>query len=401
MRILYVSQWLSEIGGGGEIVFRDLAYGMVKFGHRVDVISQYHTDIHDINLGNDLCIHRVKPILQGPPPPTPRQNAAYVLNGILKGSQIIRSRKIELIHANNLTSAIIGAVLSKIFSVPLIITVHILFTNSKDNFWKEWASQPNVSRVTSLIAPFVERLITRVHADAIHTVTNSTKIDLLNSGTKSDIVVIHNGINLAGYDKLNFRVEYQDYVLFIGRLVFNKNLGFLITFFSEVVKCLPHATLVVIGDGPMRQQWEQLVSQLNLESNIRFTGFLPHENKMELLSKCSALLMPSYMEGLTLTVLEAFAMHKPVIVPEFRASYEAVDEGIDGFIVPLDKPMEWAEKVIMLLSDKPTARRMGEHARTKVEKKFNQVRVLEEINLLYEQIQKKYEQMSYHDQDSK
>jgi glycosyltransferase involved in cell wall biosynthesis len=390
MRILYVSQWLSEIGGGGEIVFRDLAYGMIKYGHEIDVISQYHIDVQDSKSAGNLSIHRVGPPLHGPPPPTLRENIAFGINGILKGSRVIRDKKIDIIHANNLTSAVIGAALSKLFSVPLIVTVHILFAKSKNNFWKGWGSQPSVSRATSIIAPLIEKLSVRIDADAIHTVTNTTKLDLIEYGTKTDIIVIHNGIVLEEYDKLEMTIDYQEYVLFIGRLVYNKNLGLVINAFIEVVRYLPLAKLVVIGEGPMRQQWEQLVFQLNLQSNIIFKGFLPHEAKIELLSKCSALLMPSSMEGLTLTVMEAFAMYKPVLIPEVKAAYEAVDEGADGFILPLDDPLKWSEKIILLLSDKQTSRKMGQFARKKAEKKFNQKRVLAEINSLYEQIMEKY-----------
>jgi glycosyltransferase involved in cell wall biosynthesis len=388
MRILYVSQWLSDIGGGGEIVLRDLAYGMIQYGHYVDVISQCHIDTRDMAVTDRLSIHRIKPVLRGPPPPTLRQNAGYIINGILQGSRIIRQHKIDVIHSNNLSSAVIGLVLSKIFSVPLVITIHILFADSKKNFWKEWGNQPNISRVVSIIAPLVEKLTARFNADAIHTVTNSTREDLIDFGAKSRIVVIYNGINLEDYDKLVSKIEYHNYVLFIGRLVFNKNLGLLITAFSEVVKSLPHAKLIVIGEGPMKKQWERMVLQTRLGSNVKFMGFLSHEDKMNLLSKCSALLMPSSMEGLTLTVMEAFAMYKPVLIPDHRASYEAVDEGIDGFILPLDNPSKWSEKIILLLSNKQTCREMGEHARAKAEKRFNLKRVLNEINSLYEQILK-------------
>jgi len=390
MKILYVSQWLSEIGGGGEIVFRDLAYGMIEYGHEVDVISQRHTSLQDTGSADRLSIHRVGPELSGPPPPSFRENLAFGIYAILKGSQIIRNKKTDIIHANNLTSAVIGTVLSRLFALPLIITVHILFAKSQDNFWRTWGAQPNVSQISSRIAPLIEKLIVKVDADAIHTVTNATKLDLIEYGTKSNVVVIPNGIMLDEYDKVGATIEYQDYVIFIGRLVFNKNLGLVIDSFVEVARRLPHAKLIVVGDGPMKPMWERLSVNLNLQSNIIFKGFVSHETKIELLSKCSALLMPSSMEGLTLTVMEAFAMYKPVLIPEVTASNEAVDEGVDGFILPLNNPLKWSEKIILLLSDKRITSKMGQNARTKVEKKFNQKRVIAEINSLYEQIIGKY-----------
>jgi glycosyltransferase involved in cell wall biosynthesis len=384
MKILYVSQWLSAIGGGGEIVFRDLAYGMNRFNHTVEVISQRHADIIDSPSKHTVNIHRIRPMLYGSPPPSLKQNIAFILGGLILGARIIANRKIDVIHANNMSSAFIGAVLSKLFSLPLIITIHSVY--GKNNFWKEWGYQPKVSRLTALIAPMAERFTIKVKSDAIHTVTHSSKNDILEIGTKSKIYVVHNGISLDDYDKICLPIEYQDYVLFIGRLVVNKNLGLLINAFKEVTKSLPHAKLVILGDGPMRNEWEKLTTSLELQSNIEFIGFVAEKMKAELLSKCSALMLPSYMEAFTLTVLEAFTMHKTVIIPKINAAYEVVDDAVDGFIAALDNPSDWAEKILLLLTDKVMARKMGERARAKVEEKFNQKRVLEEINSIYYQV---------------
>jgi glycosyltransferase involved in cell wall biosynthesis len=293
-----------------------------------------------------------------------------------------------------MSSAVIGAILSKLFSLPLIITIHSVY--GKNNFWKEWGYQPKVSRVTSLIAPLAERFTIKVRSDAIHTVTQSSRNDILDFGAKSKIYVVHNGIRLADYDKINLPIEYQSYILFIGRLVVNKNLGLLINAFRKVVNSMPSAKLVIVGDGPMRKEWEQLTASLKLQSNIEFVGFISEKMKAELLSKCSALILTSYMEALTLTVLEAFTMRKTVIIPKISAAYEVVDDRIDGFIASLDDPFDWAEKILLLLTDESMARKMGELARAKVEEKFNQERVLEEINSIYNKviIDRKYQHKS-------
>jgi glycosyltransferase involved in cell wall biosynthesis len=384
MKILYVSQWLSHIGGGGEIVFRDLAYGMHRFNHTVEVISQRHADINDGPILDTLRIHRTGPMLCGPPPPSLKQNIAFIMSGLMMGARIIVRKKVDVIHANNMSSAIIGAILSKLFSLPLIITIHSVY--GKNNFWKKWGYQPKVSRITPLIAPIAEKFTIKVKSDAIHTVTYSSKNDIMEFGAKSKIYVVHNGIKLDDYDKIGLQIEYHDYVVFIGRLVVNKNLGLLIKAFREVVDSLPHAKLVIVGDGPMRNQWEKLTGSFGLQSNVEFVGFISEQKKAELLSKCTALVLSSYMEALTLTVLEAFTMRKTVVIPKISAAFEVVDNGSDGFIASLDNSSDWASKILLLLTDKVTARRMGERARAKVEMRFNQNRVLEEINSIYCQV---------------
>jgi glycosyltransferase involved in cell wall biosynthesis len=397
MNILYVSQWLSAVGGGGEVVFRDFAYGMTRFSHNVDVISQNHSDIVDEPTKENLNINRIGTILHGPPPPSLRQNISFMISGIVQGARIIISKKVDIIHANNMSSAIIGATLAKLFSLPLVITIHSVY--GKNDFWKQWGSQPNVSRISSFIAPLAEKVTIRVKSDAIHTVTHSTKNDIIEFGAKSMVFVVHNGLKLDDWDGLNLKIEYHDYVLFIGRLVVNKNLGLLINAFREVVNSLPRAKLVIVGDGPMRREWEKLSASLDLQSNVDFLGFVSEKVKAELLSKCSALILPSDMEALTLTVLEAFVMHKTVIVPNLSSAHEVVDDGFDGFICPLNSESDWAKKILLLLTDTSLARIMGEHARTKVKDRFNQERVLEEINSLYINVLRNHNQ--YHQVESK
>lgn len=389
MNILYVSQWFSSIGGGGEIVFYEIANGMTKFGHKVTIISESHADIHDDMSNDRLSIHRVRPVLHGPPPPSLRQNIGYIFNAVFKGLCIIRNKEIDIIHANNFSSALVGVILSKLFSLPLIVTIHALYGGNK-NFWRDWAAQPNISPITSMIAPIAEKFTYKVSVDAIHTVSNSTKMDLIDNGAKSEIKVIYNGINLDEYDRFGVKNDYQDFVLFIGRLVFHKNLEVVISSFSEVRKYLPDAKLVIVGDGPMRSRWEKMVSQMDLKSNISFRGYVSRNEKVELLSHCSALLIPSAGgEGMALVLLEAFAIRRPVLVSAVGSSEEVVDDGIDGFILPPNDPLKWSEKIIFLLSNKGICKEMGNRGRQKIEKKFNLKRTLAEMDILYNQILKK------------
>ncbi|MBD0361050.1 MAG: glycosyltransferase family 4 protein, partial [Nitrososphaeraceae archaeon] len=223
--------------------------------------------------------------------------------------------------------------------------------------------------------------------DIIHTVSNATKEDLVKFNTKASIIrVIPPGIDLKYYDNLGVEKEYQSYVLFIGRLVYYKNLEILISSFKEITKRLPDAKLVAVGDGPMRDKWEKMVSELHLDKNIEFTGFISHEKKVELLSKCSALLFPSSVEGFGLVLLEAFAMSKPVLVADVKPFDEIVDEGIDGFMLPAQNPDKWSEKIIFLLLNKRMCEIMGSKGRLKVENKFNIKNVGDQVESIYTNI---------------
>jgi glycosyltransferase involved in cell wall biosynthesis len=390
MNILYITQSFSATRGGGEVIFYDFAEGMAKRGHHVDIVSHKITNFKDENNLDGVTIHRIRPAIEykGGLPPSIRQNMMYIINAIIKGSQIIRQNKIDVIHANSFSPAIVGSILAKIHNVPIVETIHDIFTNYSVDNWKKWATQNNVSRTYSIIGPLFEKITVKMPVDIIHTVSNASKEDIINFNAKSSnkIVVIPNGINLNDYDCLGFKKDYQNYVLFIGRLVYYKNLDTVISAFKDVVRKVPDAKLIVVGDGPMRDKWEKMVSELNLDQNIEFTGYVTHEKKIELLSKCSSLLLPSVIEGFGLVLLEAFAMSKPVLVSDQRVFYEVVDDGVDSFILPTHDASKWAEKIIFLLSNKTICQDMGNKGRLKVESKFNIDNGVEKIELLYKQL---------------
>jgi glycosyltransferase involved in cell wall biosynthesis len=385
LTILYITQFFSPTSGGGELLFYDWAEGMVRRGHHVEVICQQIPNFRK-DQSAYLIINRIKPILEhkGELPPSIIQNIRYIINAIIKGSQIIRQKKIDIIHTNAFGPMIVGSILAKIHNIPVVSTIHDIFARASPDYWKKWATQNEVSRISSAIGPLFEKISVNMPTDVILTVSNASKQNLVKFNVKdSNITVIPNGIDVADYDNLGFENNYQNYVVFIGRSVFYKNLEVVISSFKEVTQKLPEAKLVIIGDGPMRHRWERMVSELNLNQNIKFTGYIPQEKKVELLSKCSALLLPSLFEGFGLVLLEAFAMSKPVLVADVKPFDEIVEEGVDGFMIAAHDPVKWAEKITFLLSHKPICEIMGCKGRYKAEKEFNIEKVLDRLESLY------------------
>jgi glycosyltransferase involved in cell wall biosynthesis len=386
LKILYITQWLSSVGGGGEVVFHDIAHGMSRNGHRVHVLCHRlseSTENDTLSFDNtNLHINRISPTVKGFPPSI-KQNLTFIVNAILKGSQIIRKYKIELIHVNNFAPVIAGSVLSKLFDIPIVSTIHVVFGSSSPGYWKRWSSQKNISSMSSIIGPLFENLTIKIPVNTIHSVSNATRKDILKVNSKSKVVVVTNGVDLAYYDKYESSLDYQNYVVFISRLVFNKNLNIVISSFTEVRKKIPDAKLIVIGFGPMLDEWKKLVLRLGLTKNVFFTEYISQERKMDILSKSSALLLPSITEGMPIVALEAFALSKPVLLSDIEPHRDLVQDGVDGFLIPFDDKSKWAEKIIFILSNKEAREGIGRKARSKVENRFNMDRTLRELESLY------------------
>ena len=383
MKILYISQWFSSSGGGGEVLFIEFASEMAKRGHSVHVLTHKDSSRAGLKFDN-IYIHEVKPGLSSFPP-SYFQNIGFILNATWIGLRIIKNYQIDLIHCNNFSPIIVGTLLSKLCNKPLIKTVHVVFA-ATSKYWSNWSKQTNVSRFSSIIGPLFEKLTIRLPADIIHTVSKTTKENLVRFGARSKIILVPNIVNLSSYDKLNLKKSYGDYILFIGRLVFNKNLNVLIESFVKVVQKVPNAKLIVVGTGPMLQIWKKMVRDLELKDRIIFTGYVGENEKMDLTANTSAFVLPSINEGMPTVVLEAFAMSTPVIVSDIQSHREIVDDGVDGFLIPLDDKQKWAEKIIYILTNREVCKKMGCNGRAKVEKQFSSQIAINKLESIYKEL---------------
>lgn len=384
MNILYITQWFAHIGGGGEVQFINLINAMAKKGHRVNVICQKISDFEFSDDLENLHVHRVKPIIKNERL-NMYQNISFIINAIHKGFKVIKDEKIDIIHVNNFSPVIAGSILSEFFNIPLIKTIHAVYCASP-NFWRKWSSQNNASSMLWIVGPLFEKITIKLHADVIHAVSYATKNDIIKVNPKSKITVIPNGVDLSNYDIQKYNIDYQKYLIFIGRLVVNKNLDTVILSFKQVISKIPDARLIVIGSGPKLDEWKKMVSDMGLDSNIEFTGYISQADKMGLLSKCSALILPSTVEGQPIAALEAFAMSKPLLLSDIEPSYEIVTEGVDGFIIPTYDSRKWAEMITLLLSRKDLSEKMGREGRSKVEKKYNIEHLFDSMESTYHRL---------------
>ena len=397
MRILYLTQILSPSIGGGELVFFNLAKGMLKLGHQVNIICHKKKQVSTneavlpsadvINLEEmGANIYYVKPELEdrGGILLSYGQQIGYIINALRVGSNLVRSGKIDIIHANVYTPIIAATILGKIFRKPVVITVHNLQLGS----WKDWSSQKNIPRFTSIIGPLYEKMILRMPVQAVHLESNKVKFELTQFNPKARAVVIHNGVDITQeYTSSSSESGYGKFILYIGRLVILKNLQVVILAFKDVIRILPEAKLIVVGDGPMRQAWQDLVDKNNLSKNVLFLGHISDRiTKLELLNKCSAVVFPSTDEGFPLVPVESFAMSKPLLMSNVKPADEIVDDNIDGFLLPPDDPAKWSEKIVYVLSNPQVSESMGKKGRDKVTETFNTTVVSNKMEKLYENI---------------
>ena len=305
---------------------------------------------------------------------------------VSSGVNLILRKRIEVIHSNTYVPAIAGQLCATILRRAHVMTVHDVYLAGRPWFWRKWSTQSGVGFLARFLGPILERLLLRTPATAIHTVSEASKRDLLQVGTHSRIVVVPNGIDIGNYAGHGGIQTNPRQALFIGRLVFYKNLEVVFNAFANVIQRIPDAKLIIVGDGPMRTTWERMTYHLNLQEHIHFCGQVSHQDKLRLLEQSAFVLLPSMVEGFGIVVLEAFACKKPVLASKIEALEELVSEGIDGYLADPNSEKEWAEGMLKLFTEQERTQKMGMRGQEKLIKHYAIDRVAGMMVSLYDDI---------------
>jgi glycosyltransferase involved in cell wall biosynthesis len=340
-----------------------------------------------IGQGN-IWINLIKPYLKESHqlPPSISENLRYIINAIVIGRKLIKEKGINLIHTNSWTPVIAGSILSRLSGVPVISAIVDVFTGNEFGGWSRWAEINRLPPYHAVAARLLESLSLKMPTSLYHTISKTSSDDILAVRPNAKIKVVYPGIDVSEYANKKDKIQYCDFILFIGRLIYYKNVDVLIKAFKPVVDSIPAAKLVIVGEGPMKEPWKEMATNAGLDQSVLFQGNISSAEKVKLLSQCSAVALPSVFEGFGLVILEAFAMAKPVLVSDVKPFDEIVDDGTDGFILPRDNHQEWSKKMQYLLIDKASCKKMGEKGLPKAYEKFSLEKSLDQMESLYKSL---------------
>lgn len=180
---------------------------------------------------------------------------------------------------------------------------------------------------------------------------------------REKLVYIPNFVDPTGFTP---SFEVGDYLLYVGRLSHEKGVFTLL----KALKSLG-IPLRIVGDGPVRQEAEEMVNQQGLK-NIIFEGYRSGEELANLFRNAAFLVMPSeWCENAPMTILEAFAYGKPVISSQIGGIPEMIEPNRTGMLFEAGNTDELRECIQTLWSDKSLVFQMGKGARQKAESEFS------------------------------
>jgi len=178
-------------------------------------------------------------------------------------------------------------------------------------------------------------------------------------GVKSPIKVIQNGITC----RTNNSNSKQVGIVSISRLVTWKNIDVLIRACANL-----NLRLVVVGDGPERENLEKLSRDLN--ADVKFLGELDNSEVISVLDKAEIYALISDYEGLSFSLLEAMMAGKPIVVSSNQGNLDVIENGQTGLVVPIRDLQRTIDAITKLLNDKNFAQVLGDRAQLNAKESY-------------------------------
>ena len=151
-------------------------------------------------------------------------------------------------------------------------------------------------------------------------------------------------------------------LIYCGRMDQNKQINILIDAVALVHQKLPGIRVALVGDGPERINLENQVSQLNLESDVLFTGNQPSLKVPDLLNQSRVFMMASAFEGLPVAMIEAMSCGLPVVVPDIGDIRDVAVEGFNALLIRGNNADKYADAFVALFTDLALYKTLAEGA---------------------------------------
>lgn len=157
-------------------------------------------------------------------------------------------------------------------------------------------------------------------------------------------------------------------VLTVGRLAKQKRVQDILWAFQLMKQNLPESCLFVVGEGPERGTLEELAKQFATEDLIRFVGH--QENPQPFYEAADVFWLASEYEGMSNSLMEAMVTGVPVVVSDIPANRCLVEDGVEGYVVPVEDCPGFTQFSLKLLQEPELAERMGAACRQKIAEKY-------------------------------
>jgi len=300
----------------------------------------------------------------------------HIRNAVKVASQIHSNERVNLIVAQGLT-ALAGVRLKKKLKLPLIVSFHAEDITSPDWLKSVWRKI------------WLPRAMLRAlqQADGVRVVSPEVKKNLTARGLTAELIkVFPTPINLKtfleiGSQRANAPPNDQatKNLLSDGRLEPVKNLPFLLKAFQKIAAHDKGVKLTIHGRGSQEEALQALARDLEIADRVNFIPLQPVAEQPKLYQEASIYVSASSSESFGQAMAKAAAAGLPVVAAETAGAKSVIKDGKTGYIVKPSDEQGFVEKVNSLLGNADLRRKLGQQARARVEKKFDQEKIIKNM----------------------
>lgn len=318
MNVLFVCENYAPHIGGVEIVFKTLAEGLVKLGHRVNVVTHRlkNTLAHEVI--NGVHVRRVRSF-----------DSRYVFTFSCLSRVLMLSRNADIIHTTTFNGAPPAWLASRIFRKKCIITVHEVWAN-------KWRELTDKSAVNAAIHNTLEKLIYLLPFDHYACVSQYTHQALLEIGISTNkSSVVYNGVQYEHFHENVTPLEKLDGFVFLcyGRPGPSKGIEIAVRAFAAVKGKLPDARLFLMlsRDSAYQRRYisiKQLVQELGIQNRVVFREPILWGKLPGFLKSVNCVVIPSFAEGFCFAAAEAAAVKTNLVATTAGSLPEVVSGSV-------------------------------------------------------------------------
>lgn len=296
------------------------------------------------------------------------------LGAVSRIRDLVRKFDISVLHTHGYKADLYGYAAARGAAVALISTCH------------NWTNDTRALRLYASLDRWVLRRFPLVAA-----VSPAVGDALRRAGVPAGSVrIVGNGIDVdrfrvaAGELRAELAQEGGPVVGMAGRLVPSKGFDDVIAVASKVLACVPGASFAVLGDGPHRASLEALASQAGVAGAVVFLGRRGDAERFY--ASIDIFVLPSYNEGMPMTVLEAMAAGKPVIATRTGSIPDVVRHGETGLLYAPGDRESLAGSLLCLAGDQELARRMGTRGQEVAAREHSAAAMAQQYLTAYEEL---------------
>jgi len=363
MRIaVIIDTWFPFIGGGQINAF-EISKRIAEKNIIIDIITR-NNGKDNLKLPKNLKVYKLGPKVAVD---DPISKIVYIVRSFF----FVYRRNYDLVHAHAFLPGITVRLLMITKKIPAVLTIHgTSIGTNLNNIFMRWLEK---------------FILTQIRYSAQITVSQ----DFLNiKNINQKVIYIPNGVDVNRFDRIRIQKVKDPTIIFVGRLHPQKNLKTLLQAIELARKKIPDIRLLIVGEGPQREEIIKYVRDLYLNKTVKLLGIVSGLDLVRLYKSSHLFILPSIYEGQPLTLLEAWAAKLPVITTKTGDCQYLIKDGSNGYLINNPYNISEITNICKKALKNKNLTKLGQNGYNLVKENFSWEKSAQETLSLYENLAK-------------